>query len=149
MIDRINMRLGYRLQLRRASWPQKVRAGTRFPFRAVWRNAGVAPCYPGGYPALTLKDKKGGVAGVFVDEDFDLRSLPVGPPDKAPQKKEKAHFWAGLPGKGRRGSPFIEPGNYDVYVSVGTRMGTPRIALPHDNGDGHRRYRLGSLRVIG
>ena len=32
-----------------------------------WRNAGVAPCLPGGYPAITLKDAKDGIAGVFVD----------------------------------------------------------------------------------
>ena len=149
MIDRINMRLGYRLQLRTASWPQQMQAGTRFWFRASWRNAGVAPCYPGGYPALTLKDEKGGITGVFVDESFDVRSLPVGPPGEAPTKQEETTFQAGIPGDGKRGAPYLSPGTYDVFISVGTRMGTPRIALPLPNGDGQHRYRLGKVRVTG
>ncbi|MBI4873013.1 MAG: DUF4832 domain-containing protein [Acidobacteria bacterium] len=82
LIDRINLRLGYRLQLAEASWPAEVAAGAEFAVGYVWRNAGVAPCLPGGYPALTLKDSKGGIAGVFVDEEFDARSLPVGPPSQ-------------------------------------------------------------------
>jgi hypothetical protein len=36
-----------------------------------------------------------------------------------------------------------------VYVSVGSRTGTPRIALPLPGDDGQRRYRLGSIRVAG
>ena len=39
------------------------------------------------------------------------------------------------------------PGVYDVYVSAGLRDGTPTIALPLDNDDGQRRYRLGSIIV--
>jgi hypothetical protein len=70
----------------------------------------------GGFPAVTLKDVQGGLAAVLADEKFDVRSLPVGPPDKAEARGEDAAFTL----------PFnIAAGKYDVYVSVGTRTGSP------------------------
>jgi hypothetical protein len=43
----------------------------------------------------------------------------------------------------------IQPdGTFDVFVSVGQRDGTPKIALPLDNADGHRRYRLGRVQIV-
>ncbi|MDZ4801011.1 MAG: DUF4832 domain-containing protein, partial [Bryobacteraceae bacterium] len=83
LVDDINLRLGYRLQLLEASWPSELSRGEPLKVGYRWRNAGVAPCYPGGHPAITLKDASGGIAGVFVDEAFDVRTLPVGPPGKA------------------------------------------------------------------
>ena len=44
-------------------------------------------------------------------------------------------------------APNMAPGDYAVYVSVGRKDGTPVIALPLPDGDGHRRYRLGEMRV--
>ena len=138
-IDRVNRRLGYRLQLREASWPTAVRRGSSIGFRTTWANVGVAPCYPGGCVALTLKDAAGGIVGVFVDETFDLRSLEVAPADKAAAKTiESAHRFA----------PNMPAGEFDVFVSVGLRDGTPKIALPLADGDGHRRYRLGRVKVV-
>jgi hypothetical protein len=43
LIERINRRLGYRLQLRELSWPREVIIGEPFPVRSLWANAGVAP----------------------------------------------------------------------------------------------------------
>jgi hypothetical protein len=37
------------------------------------------------------------------------------------------------------------PGDYDVFVSVGQRDGTPTIALPLPDDDGQRRYKLGRM----
>ena len=74
-VDAINRRLGYRLQLREISWPARVAIGKPFTVEATWANAGVAPCYPGGFVALTLKDDKGGMVAVLVDEGFDVRDL--------------------------------------------------------------------------
>jgi len=139
LVARINQRLGYRLQLVEASWPTEVSAGSALRFSAEWRNAGVAPCYPGGCPALTLKDEEGGIVGVFADDSLDFRSLLVGPPDEAQSVSQDATFTL----------PFsLKPGRYGVYVSAGTRTGTPRLALPLDGDDGQRRYRLGEI-VIG
>jgi hypothetical protein len=136
LVEKINNRLGYRLQLIEAAWPTTVTASSGLRFIARWRNAGVAPCLPGGHPAVTLKDSKGGIVGVFSDEEFDVRSLPVGPPGKAEARTQDITFLL----------PFnTAPGVYDVYISVGTRTGTPRIALPLSDGDGQRRYRIGTL----
>jgi len=117
-----------------------------------WRNGGVAPCLPGGYPAITMKDARGGIAGVFVDEDFDVRTLPVGPPDKAEpvarevrsvsQDSRPPTAWALPPAN------ILKPGTYTVWVSVGTRTGTPKIALPLGGEDGERRYKLGEIRIV-
>jgi hypothetical protein len=41
----------------------------------------------------------------------------------------------------------VKPGTYDVFISVGDRDGTPRLALPLKDGDGHRRYRLGTIEL--
>ncbi len=138
LIDKVNMRLGYRLQLREASWPAKVSRGGRVNFTSTWANAGVAPCYPGGFVAFTLKDAQGGIVAVFVNEAFDVRGLDVGPPNEAPtQTVELSHGFA----------PNMPAGSFDVYVSVGARDGTPKIALPLPDGDGARRYKLGRIEV--
>ena len=140
LVRKINLRLGYRLQLVEASWPKTVRSGGELAFAGVWRNAGVAPCLPGGHPAVTLKDSQGGIAAVLVDESFDVRALPVAAADKAESRSQKEFFLL----------PFqLGGGRYEVFVSVGTRTGTPRIALPLDGDDGQRRYRLGTIQVVG
>jgi len=153
LINRINLRLGYRLQLVEASWPAKVSAAGPMTIGYGWRNAGVAPCLPGGHPTITFKDEKGGIAGVFVDQDFNVRELPVGLPDQAkvlsrkkfgPKLEENDHplLTYTLPP-----AHILKPGAYDVYISVGSASGEPAIALPLPNDDGHRRYRLGSIQV--
>ena len=147
LIRRINLRLGYRLQLVEASWPSEVDIDSDLRFAAKWRNAGVAPCLAGGYPAVTLKDDKGGIVGVFVDEGFDVRSLPVGPPGEAKVVDREVTF-ALSPLLYSNWRPGVRrPGAYELYISVGTRTGTPRIALPLSGDDGQRRYRLGMLSV--
>ncbi len=35
--------------------------------------------------------------------------------------------------------------DYHLYVSVGKLDGTPTLALPYDNDDGHRRYKIGAI----
>jgi hypothetical protein len=42
-------------------------------------------------------------------------------------------------------TPPTKPGVYDVFVSVGSRDGTPTLALPLANHDGHKRYRVGQI----
>ena len=71
VVDQVNRRMGYRLQLREMSWPATVTIGKPFEVRSTWANAGVAPCYPGGFVTLTLKDEKGGIVSVLVDEGLD------------------------------------------------------------------------------
>lgn len=140
LIEKMNQRLGYRLQLVEARWNSAVFTGDRLRVSWTWRNAGVAPCYIGGYPALTLKDAQGGIVGVFVDEGLNVRDLPVGPPGEVETRSHEAEFEL----------PFqLKTGRYGVFVSVGTPIGTPVIALPLGDGDGQRRYKIGEISVLG
>ncbi|MBN1506188.1 MAG: DUF4832 domain-containing protein [Sedimentisphaerales bacterium] len=146
LVRRINQRLGYRLQLLEASWPAEVAADGTFWFATKWQNAGVAPCLPGGYPTLTIKDTKGGIAAVFVDEGLNMRDLPIADPGKAIATNHKATF--ALPLATDERSRLLKPSDYGIYISIATATGTPKIALPLPNEDGHRRYRLGMLTVL-
>ncbi len=138
IVDRINRRLGYRIVPVEASWNPRMEEGSTFTFSAKWKNAGVAPCLPGGFPAVTLTDAKGGIAAVFAEEGFDVRELPCGPPDEAQSRPQRSEFL----------QPFnLKPGKYDLFVSIGSRTGTPALELPLEGGDGENRYRLGEVEV--
>jgi hypothetical protein len=158
MIDTINKRMGYRLMPTSVTFPKVVTIATpqdafsaykdvtpygditkNFKVDWSWTNKGVAPCYPCGFPALTLKDSKGGIVSVLVDETLNLRDLEVGPIGKAPVKKHESEFIVGLY------APTTKPGIYDLYISVGKRDGTPTIAMPLKDGDGQRRYKIGRI----
>ncbi|MCX6895574.1 MAG: DUF4832 domain-containing protein [Verrucomicrobia bacterium] len=152
-IARINRRLGYRFQLKEIRWPAQARLGEPFAVEATWTNAGVAPCYSGGFWALTLKDEKGGIVSVQVDENFDFRQLPPGPPEKPVAQKLASQFTVafthvdhhdtpptkdyeiavisagGDPAHVRTHTPPTKPGVYDVFVSVGQRDGPDSPAV--------------------
>ena len=113
--------------------------GINIPISQLGGLQGVAPCYPGGFPALTLKDEKGGIVSVLTDETINMRDLKVGPPEQAPTTKHQSEFIIGL------FAPTTKPGTYDLFISVGTRDGTPTIALPLKDNDGKRRYRIGQI----
>lgn len=139
LIDRINRRLGYRVQLQEVSWPREVTIGQPFTIRSVWANAGVAPCYPGGFFALTLKDGVGGLVSVLANEQFNVRELAPRSSETVRPLTNVCEFVVG------RIAPATKPGEYGVFVSVGDRDGTPRIALPLNHHDGQRRYRVGTI----
>jgi hypothetical protein len=142
LIERINRRLGYRLQLREITWPSEVAIGKPFILHSVWANAGVAPCYPGGFVTLTLKDEKGGLVSVLADEQFNVRDLVPGSPGSIPLRTNDCQFSVG------RIAPATRPGECTVFISVGQRDGTPRLALPLADDDGQHRYRLGKIRLL-
>ncbi len=152
LVNRVNLRFGYRLRLEEISWTPVTPAGGAIQVTYRWRNTGVAPCLAGGHPTVTLKTAGGGIAGVFVDDDFDVRSLPPGRPGEAPAisrreleavpQNDKPILSYRLPP-----SHILKAGEYEVYVSVGDSLGTPRIALALPGDDGSRRYRLGTIRI--
>ena len=148
-IDAVNQRLGYRIQLREASWPKQVKLGAPLELTTIWANAGVAPCLPGGYPTLTLKDDKGGIVSVHVDEAFNVRDLETAEPGKAPTKTSR--FTLRIAEKYddalRAFARNVAPGDYEAFISVGQRDGTPKIALPLPDDDGHHRYPIGRINV--
>jgi len=140
LVEKISRRLGYRILVTEASWPDKTDAARPIDFSSTWANAGVAPCYPGGHPAFTFKDSKGGIVAVFVEEKLDVRDLQVGPSGAAPAKSINSSFLA---------ASNLAAGTYDVFVSVGAKDGTPTLALPLAGGDGHKRFQLGRIEVTG
>ena len=113
--------------------------GRPFTVRTVWANAGVAPCYPGGFMALTIKDEKGGMVSVLSDEQMNVRDLAPAAAGAPLLRTNQSQFVAG------RIAPVTQPGKYTVFVSIGSRDGTPRIALPLADDDGQHRYRLGPI----
>ena len=84
LIDRINLRLGYRLQLLEASWPAEVSAdfddARGLSLAQRWGSAVPARRTPRRYAE---RPTAGGIAAVFADEEFDMRALPVGRPGKS------------------------------------------------------------------
>lgn len=141
LIDEVNRRLGYRLQLRRISWPREIKIGQWFDIESEWANAGVTPCYPGGSMTLTLKDAQGGIVSVLAERRFDMRTLQPAVVGESKPQRFSTPAIVGLV------APVVTPGEYDVFVSVGTLDGTPKIALPLPDGDGHRRYKIGTITV--
>ncbi|MBQ6828970.1 MAG: DUF4832 domain-containing protein, partial [Thermoguttaceae bacterium] len=138
-IRRINRRLGYRLFPSQVVYPKSVKIDEFFDVSWTLQNVGVAPCYDGGFVALTLKDAKGGVVAVLVDEGFDVKELKTAEPGQAPQVERTNRFRVGHVG------PTTKPGEYDVYLSVGKRDGTPVYELPLGDSDASRRYRIGKI----
>lgn len=138
LVDRINRHLGYRIQLAQAQWPEWITLSERLEVDLTWKNAGVAPCYTGGHPAITLKTQPGTNFGVFVDNDFTVADLDVEADGQAPTSTHTIS--SRLP-------PYLQPGTYAIYVSIGFPTGTPKLALPHPNADGARRYRIGQLTI--
>lgn len=76
---------------------------------------------------------------MLTDESMDMRNLKVGQPDTAPVTTLESDFTIGLI------APTTKPGTYDLFISVGTRDDTPKIALPLTGDDGQRRCRLGTV----
>jgi hypothetical protein len=146
IIDIINRRMGYRIQLRKINFPKKICLGETFTITSTWANVGVAPCYPGGFVSYTLENEHGGIVAAMCDESFDVRDLSVGPPGDAPTKTIVSTLAVALKTYGY--APNTKAGTYGLYVSVGMRDSTPVIALPLENDDGHRRYRLATIDLL-
>jgi hypothetical protein len=148
LIERINSRLGYRINIQEISWPYSAMTNEGFSIEYRVGNAGVAPCLQGGHVAVTLKNHTdGGIAAVFVDDGFDVRDLPPvdGTEVSAVTRQISANFMLPEPMQQRS---FIVPGNYDVFVSVGTLTGTPVLQLALAKSDGQNRYKVGTIELI-
>ncbi len=150
VIEKINLRMGYRLQLRSIHWPEKIRLGDPFIISYAWANAGVAPCYPGGFPCITLKDEKGGIVSVLTDENFNVDELQVYEPNNAISKQIVSTFTIAPTFNDPVKSFFrgVKPGKFDMYVSVGEKDGTPVFELPYNESDGHKRYKMGKIELL-
>ena len=83
----------------------------------------------------------------MVNGRFNVKDLPVAEPGKAPKQEVTtrctvARAWTDTFGSFARTCPT---GTFKLYVSVGKADGTPQIALPYENDDGHHRYLMGTI----
>jgi hypothetical protein len=123
--------------------------GETFDLSYSLANAGVTPCYRGGFPCFTLKDAKGGIVSVMVDTKQNVKKLAPGKAGEPPVEKIVSRFTIS-PTYNVGENAFYRsaaPGSYDVYFSIGEADGTPIFELPYPHEDGHKRYRLGSIKV--
>ena len=164
-IAAVNRRIGYRLMPLSVEFPNEVAMGEPVEIAAEWVNKGVAPCLPGGFVSWALVDAKGNVCWSFTDEKFDVRTLEPTLEDgpKPVRRVSRGRFghtapippWndmvlASLRAKGRvteTSFDMLARGEYTLCVSVGTRQGTPKIALPLAGGKG-RVYPLGKVKIV-
>ncbi len=149
IIDRINRRLGYRLLMTKAEWPRSVKKNRLFKIRFSMANAGVAPCYRGGFPCFTLKNERGGIVSVLVMNNFNVKDLPTAQPDRPEEQQLEmscniAESFQNAFGTFERSCPT---GTFSLYFSVGKADGTPLYNLPYEQTDGHKRYKLGEIEL--
>ncbi len=141
LMQGLNMRLGYRILPESVSISKTAFVHGTVALNVDWKNVAAAPCYKGGYPALTLTDEAGNIVTTMVDYNFNVKDLAVAEPGKAQAKTEEAEFIL---------NDLVDSGTYKVYLSLGDIDGTPRIAMPLDTEtDGERRYYIGDITVQG
>ena len=163
LMAQIAKRLGYRFELRSLSCPEKVTVGEPVKVASTWANVGVSWLHGGARLTWSLVDKDGTVCWSVTDPAFDFRRLDpklngeekplsvettcrfgctVRNPDPDPVLVSARA--AGMdPGPTYE---MLKPGDYTLCVSVGSKQGTPEIALPLPNGT-NRRYPLGKITV--
>ncbi|BCM89017.1 hypothetical protein IAD21_00859 [Abditibacteriota bacterium] len=132
LVRRINLRLGYRLNLVWAAWQKGARHDSELVVGYSWRNAGVAPYLKDRYMTWSLFDTEGNLCATLIDDRFNMNLVEPG------GKLIPIQHALTLP-------PGLKSGEYEIRVSVGDLDGTPRLQLPLDGDDGHHRYRLGKV----
>lgn len=167
ILKELARRVGYRLELRKAAFPDRVKAGESMTIESTWVNVGVAPLYAGASLTWNLLNDKGVVVWSIVDPDFDFRSLEPtledGEKPRTVTTKGRFGFTTPVPDNGnddvlkwaRRHPEFdpgttvelLKPGVYTLAVSVGRKDGKPTIALPLAGGK-DRLYPLGKIEVM-
>lgn len=139
LVAQMNRRVGYRLQIVRASWSARAKSGSSATVDLLLRNAGVAPCFGGGHAAVSLVDSTGEIKTETVDDEFDVAALAVGPSvEQAPPVTRSISLH--IPSN-------LDAGTYSVCASIRNSRGP--YCLPITEWcDGGGRYRLGSISIV-
>ena len=162
-IDAVNRRLGYRFVLRSATFPNEVIPDEPVVIESTWVNSGVAAYLRGATLCWSLLDAQGNVCWSATDNAFDFKRLEptLGGKEHPLVVRSRVRFghtvknpdpdncliWARDTGRDPGAVNVMLPsGVYTLCVSVGTRQGTPEIALPLAGAKG-RRYPLGLVTV--
>jgi hypothetical protein len=129
-VDRWLKKMGYRLALRRFTYPGVVKPGDRLDFTSWWENMGVAPCYKKFLLAYRIKGDKYSKTMVT---DADITD------------------W--LPGDSIHDSAVDVPddiphGSYEIQVSIIDRnSGEPKVKLAMEGLQPDGWYTLGAITV--
>jgi hypothetical protein len=129
-VERWLKKMGYRLALRKFTWPAKLRASGKLSFTSWWENQGVAPCYHA-FP-LVLRLKSGDRTAALATH-ADIRQWLPG--DSV--YDDTVSLPADLP-----------PGDYELAVGIVdpvTRQPNVRLAIAGRDAAGW--YPLGKLRI--
>lgn len=161
-------RLGYRFELRSATFPDKATIGKPVEIDSTWVNVGVARRYKGATLAYTLLDSKGRVAWRVTDDAYDFAGAepklegvehPVslktrctfGVDEEIPQINDGVWVYTQAMKVGNYATdtrvPTIEPGEYTLCVSLGDAAGVPQLALPLKGGK-DRLYPIGRITLV-
>jgi hypothetical protein len=130
-IDALQRRLGYRLAVRQATYPERAARGQTMPVTMWWQNLGVAPPYRRWVIALQLRSA---ATEVVMAVDGDVRT------------------W--LPGDALVEQAVAVPadlptGAYSVAVALLDRASQlPKIALANDGRRADGWYELGPIEVV-
>ncbi len=129
-VDRWLKKMGYRLALRRFTYPAVIKPGGKMEFTSWWENMGVAPCYKKFKLAYRIKNDK--VARTIIT-GADIRE------------------W--LPGDslydGSVDVPHDLPcGNYQIQVGIiDEKTGMPKVKLAMEGLQPDGWYALGNIKV--
>jgi hypothetical protein len=130
-VNRWLKRMGYRLALRKFTFPAQVVAGGKMEFTSWWENKGVAPCYHRFPLAIRLKNSAN--QEILITE-ADIRNWLPG--DSL--YNESLFLPAGLP-----------PAEYDLSLALLDPLNhQPRVKLANEGLEPDGWYHLGKIRVI-
>lgn len=123
-------RMGYRLVLRKLTYPAVAPAGGELPFTSWWENKGVAPCYHPFRPALALKR---GEERIVLPIDADIRTWMPG--------DSLCDGAVTVPAG-------IAPGDYELQVGIlDPRTGRPKVKLAIAGADAEGWYTMGGVDI--
>ena len=138
LINAINLRLGYRFHVSSFSFPAKIEKGKVISACIKIRNAGVAPCYKGGYVAVSLLDESGKMICSMVDTKTNVKNLmPAENADKAPEQTISISL---------NPPQNTAHGNYHIAISIGDEKGNPLYRLPYDN-EIQKQYIMSEMKI--
>jgi hypothetical protein len=134
LVKKASLRVGYRFEVTKASWPRAVKPGQSFALETVWRNSAVA-CLPfRWHPAAYLLDPdRGQPVARAVHAQADPRAWTAG-------REELLPLTLSVPAE-------IKPGRYAVAVGIEDDRGEPAIELGIEGNDGQKRFVLGHADV--
>jgi hypothetical protein len=135
LLKQLWMKMGYRLVVRKATFPSEARRGNSITVKHTWANEAVGRL-PVAYPlAFYLADTLGNVRLIHLDRNFDETAWYDDKPHTFTSQIE-------VPGD-------LPPGDYFLALAlIDPESGKPAIALGIESSDSERRYVLGTIEVL-